>query len=159
VPTTAADAVELLDLLDDIGAEPVVVGGWGVDALAGRVTRVHRDLDVLVRADRVDAAIEACSQLGYEPGVDWLPVRIELDDHGADRHVDLHPAHDGAGGWWQHGLDGARFDYPADVLTAGTIGRWPVTCLTVAKQAELHAGYDPRPEDHHDLAVLGSLAS
>lgn len=158
MPTTAADAVELLDLLDEVGAEPVVAGGWGVDALARRATRDHRDLDLLVRADRLDAAIAACAHLGYEPGVDWLPVRIELDDAATDRHVDLHPAHaDGAGGWWHHGLDGDRFEHPMADLTTGSIAGRPVRCLTATRQRALHAGYDLRPEDRHDLAVLRSL--
>jgi lincosamide nucleotidyltransferase A/C/D/E len=50
VATTEADAAEILGVLG--AAEPRLAGGWGVDALAGRQTREHRDLDVMVPAHR-----------------------------------------------------------------------------------------------------------
>ena len=43
---TAQDAVELLDLIESAGIEVYVDGGWGVDALLGRQTRTHLDLDI-----------------------------------------------------------------------------------------------------------------
>lgn len=155
--TTAADVVELLEVMDSVEASPVVVGGWGVDALVGRATRTHRDLDVLVRADQVDRVVGQLEALGMCRGVDWLPVRVEFSDER--RTVDVHPAHDdGAGGWWQHGLGDDRFEYPASALTWGTIEGRPVRCLTAARQIELHSGYDPRPEDLHDLGLLREIA-
>lgn len=160
MPTVVSDVIALLDRFDESGAGPVVLGGWGVDALAGRSTRVHRDLDVLVRADHLDEVVARCVELGYRRGVEWFPVRVELRDPTADRHVDLHPAHpDGEGGWWQHGLDGTRFDYPAASLTIGSIGGRPVCCPTRDRQLELHSGHEHRPEDRHDVAVRRSLVT
>ena len=72
MPTGAGDVVALLDLFEALGAHPVVLGGWGVDALAGRCTRVHRDLDVLVCADHLERVVEECAELGFVVGVDWL---------------------------------------------------------------------------------------
>jgi len=43
---TAHDAIELLDLIESVGIEVYVDGGWGVDALLGRQTRRHLDLDI-----------------------------------------------------------------------------------------------------------------
>jgi lincosamide nucleotidyltransferase A/C/D/E len=142
--------------MDVADASPVVVGGWGVDALVGRATRPHRDLDVLVRADRIDVVVEQLEALAMCRGIDWLPVRVEFADDR--RTVDLHPAYDdGAGGWWQHGLGDHRFEYPASTLTSGTIAGRIVRCLSAAKQIELHSGYEPRPEDLHDLELLRSI--
>ena len=153
---TEADVHEVLEVLGAAGATARLAGGWGVDALAGRQTREHRDLDVMVPAQRVEAALEALRGCGYAVTTDWLPVRVEVS-HGA-RHVDLHPLHlaaDGRG--WQAGLDDTRFEYPADVWTTGCIAGREVICLTAAKQRELHAGYTHREQDRHDLAVLDGL--
>lgn len=46
--TSVADVHRVLDLLSDADVETWVSGGWGVDALVGRQTRTHRDLDLLV---------------------------------------------------------------------------------------------------------------
>lgn len=154
--TSETDVWPFLDLLEQLDAHPIVIGGWGVDALVGRASRIHRDLDVLVRASLVDAVVGRLHELGYWSATDWLPARLELT--AFDRRIDLHPSHDdGDGGWWQHGLDGARFEYPASVLTTGRIGGRCVRCLTAAKQVELHTGYALRAEDEHDLALLRSM--
>lgn len=42
------DAAALYRALSDAGVSCWVVGGWGVDALLGRQSRPHKDLDVLV---------------------------------------------------------------------------------------------------------------
>jgi lincosamide nucleotidyltransferase A/C/D/E len=158
VPTSVADVEWLLELMRGAGAAPVVAGGWGVDALARVATRTHRDLDVLVEHDVVDTVVARLLDEGFVVTTDWLPVRIELTDASNDRHVDIHPTlADGQGGRWQHGLDGSRYDYPAEALTTGTIGTTEVYCLTAAKQVQLHSGYEPREADRHDLLVLAQL--
>ena len=43
-----ADVVEILSDLRAAGCRVWVAGGWGVDALVGRQTRPHRDLDLAV---------------------------------------------------------------------------------------------------------------
>ena len=48
----ADDVLEILRRLDDAGIEWWIHGGWGDDALLGRETRAHDDLDLAVkRAD------------------------------------------------------------------------------------------------------------
>jgi lincosamide nucleotidyltransferase A/C/D/E len=154
VATTEADAAEILGVLG--AAEPRLAGGWGVDALAGRQTREHRDLDVMVPAHRLEAALEALEGIGFAVTTDWLPVRVEVS-HG-QRHVDLHPLHLAAdGSAWQAGLDGTRFEYPTGAWTTGSIAGRDVLCLTAAHQRALRAGYAHREQDRHDLAVLASL--
>ncbi|HUS42567.1 MAG TPA: hypothetical protein VMY16_07860 [Ilumatobacteraceae bacterium] len=157
--TTQDDVVWLLDVMDGLGITPVLAGGWGVDALAGRQTREHRDLDVLVPESFVAPLVEALIDLSFSISTDWLPVRVELTDERADRHIDIHPAFgDGRQGWWQHGFDGQRFESPQETLTNGTIGGRSVRCFTAAKQLELRQGAPHRPEDLHDIAVLDRLA-
>lgn len=153
---SASEARAVLDALDAVGADPRIAGGWGVDALVGRQTREHRDLDVLVLAPRLEAALEALRGRGFEVTTDWLPVRVEVS--AGDCHVDLHPLNlDGDGSGWQAGLAGTRFEYPAEVWTVGRIDGRAVTCLTAGKQREVHAGYVARAQDRHDLSLLEAL--
>jgi hypothetical protein len=51
---------EVLGVLGDLaeaGCAVWVAGGWGVDALAGRQTRLHRDLDLAVDARNETVAL------------------------------------------------------------------------------------------------------
>ena len=44
----AERVLEILDRLRSHGVTASVDGGWGVDALVGRQTRPHEDLDLVV---------------------------------------------------------------------------------------------------------------
>ena len=81
-----------------------------------------------------------------------------LTDAGNNRHVDVHPVvEDGRLGWWQHGFDGERFEYPTGALANGVIGGRNVRCLAAEKQLELHGGYAPAPQDLADIRLLEQL--
>lgn len=150
------EALRVLDLLTRVGADPWIAGGWGVDALTERQTRVHRDLDVMVRADRLDAVIAALRADGLTVSTDELPVRVELDD--GIRVVDVHPVHDdGAGGWWQAAPDGGRYAYPAGSVVGGLLGGRTVLCASPDLQRRSHEGYPLRDVDRHDLALLDGM--
>jgi lincosamide nucleotidyltransferase A/C/D/E len=131
-------------------------GGWGVDALVGRQTRPHRDLDLAVAAQDESTAVTALAGVGYEVETDWRPVRVELaSPHG---WVDLHPvAFDDSGVGHQAGLDGSSFSYPHDAFSTGVIAGRMVPCLSRIQQVRFHTGYRPRAVDLHDLAQLEAL--
>jgi lincosamide nucleotidyltransferase A/C/D/E len=152
------EVLRVLDALEAIPCRFWVGGGWGVDALVGRQTRLHRDLDLALDADREAEVLAALEALGYVVETDWRPVRVEMAASG-ERWVDLHPVvlgsdDDGV----QAGLDGVVFSYPASARVTGHLGGREVACLSVAKQLEFHSGYEPRPADLHDLALLQDLA-
>jgi len=110
----------ILGTLEATGTRLWVAGGWGVDALVGRQTRAHRDLDLLVDAQRLEECLGLLAARGYAVETDWLPVRVEVvaPERG---WVDVHPvrlAADGCG--VQAGLNGTRFDYPADCFATGS---------------------------------------
>lgn len=155
----ADQVVALLEALDDRRVRHWVGGGWGVDALVGRQTREHRDLDLMVDAQRCDEVVRSLLEDGFVAETDWLPVRLEVA-HPGGRRVDVHPlvlAADGSG--VQEGLDGATFEYPADCFTTGTVAGRRVPCLTAEQQVLFHTGYDPCEQDLHDLALLAALGS
>ncbi|MET8090042.1 aminoglycoside adenylyltransferase [Micromonospora sp. NPDC005220] len=153
-----ADEVHaVLDALAVAGCEAWISGGWGVDALVGRQTRPHRDLDLAIAAEHESAALQALSRLGYVVETDWRPVRVEVVADGRGR-VDLHPLRfDQAGHGHQAGLDGSSFRWPKECFTTGTIAGRPVTCISVDQQLLFHSGYEPRDVDRADLASLRKL--
>jgi len=148
------DVLMVPEALDRAGVRYRLDGGWGVDALHGLCRRAHRDLDLAVDANTFGAARLALEQLGFTPETDWLPVRLELAG-GPGGWVDLHPVRfDTAGHGTQQGLDETTFAYPAADLTTGLIGDRTVPCISKRLQIEFHSGYEPRPQDLHDFALL-----
>lgn len=134
-----------------------LTGGWGVDALVGRQTRPHRDLDLAVDAQRLADALAVLTDLGYVPELDWLPIRVELGAPG-ERWVDVHPvALDERGNGRQAGLYGSRFDYPALDLVEGSVDGYRLPCISADRQRAFHSGYPLRPQDEADLAELDRL--
>jgi Aminoglycoside-2''-adenylyltransferase len=80
------DLGEVLGVLADLtgaGCSVWVAGGWGVDALVGRQTRLHRDLDLALDARNETVALRALERRGYRVESDWRPVRVELVLRGA----------------------------------------------------------------------------
>jgi lincosamide nucleotidyltransferase A/C/D/E len=133
---TAAVALGVICTLDAAGVQALVMGGWGVDALAGRQRRKHRDLDLIVDHRDMDAAMAALRGLGYR---EWYrtPSEIplgDLDPAGEAvslrdpkmRVTELHPA--------------AMRGSPAEVAT-GVIDGHPVRCLSAEQQIRAHVGY------------------
>jgi lincosamide nucleotidyltransferase A/C/D/E len=154
----AADVAAVLDRLEAAGVERWVDGGWGIDALLGRQTRPHSDLDIVVRREALAAAEAALAAAGFshapeeEPG---LPARLVLRDQ-ARRQVDVHPVvFDASGDAWQDLGDGKRGRYRAQGLTGvGRIGGSRVRCITPELQVAHHQGYELSPHERRDLALL-----
>ena len=134
-----------------------LTGGWGVDALVGRQTRAHRDLDLAVDADTFVEAVAVLGTLGYTAETDWLPVRLELAAPGG-RWVDLHPVVvDARGDGRQAGPDGNHFDHPAADRVTGAVEGHALPCLSAARQRIFRSGYPLRRQDEADLAELDRL--
>ncbi|MHA6765331.1 nucleotidyltransferase domain-containing protein [Streptacidiphilus sp. PAMC 29251] len=151
----AEEVLSLLALLRGAGAEVWVGGGWGIDALVGRQTRPHRDLDLMHRQEQEGALVEALAGAGFAETLSWRPVRFVVT-HPAGQEIDCHPlafAPDGSA--VQSSLDpGQPFVYPAECFVTGTIGGVAVPCLSAAQQVYFHQGYDPADHDRQDMAQL-----
>lgn len=144
----------MLDALEAVGIRAGISGGWGVDALLRRETRLHGDLDLGVDADDVDSAIAALEPLGYALSIDERPARVVLKGGGGQ--VDLHPIEwDPSGAGIQTGLAGDVFEYPPGSLDAeGLIAGRTVRCATPDLQFAFHSHYEPREHDRRDMAAL-----
>jgi lincosamide nucleotidyltransferase A/C/D/E len=151
------DVLEILDTLAGAGVRSWLAGGWGVDALAGRRTRDHKDLDLVV--DRADApaagaALRARGFVllpGTVPGAersvpDALMPDREVFRDAAGRTVDVHPVDVGE---WPAGIRPA--------FAAGQVGGRAVDCISPAAQAAAHRGYEVHAAHAGDLALIERL--
>jgi lincosamide nucleotidyltransferase A/C/D/E len=155
---TAAEVVAVIDRLEGGGVDVWVDGGWGIDALLGRQTRPHGDIDLVIGWSDLRCAERALAPLGFTHDTDaapGLPARFVLRD-AEGRQVDVHPVEfDASGHGWQDLGDGRRGRYAAAGLTGvGRIAGRAVRCLTAELQLAHHCGYELPPHERRDLALL-----
>jgi len=142
----------VLDVLDHV-PDAVVDGGWGIDALVGRITRAHDDLDLVVPIARADAIAEALRPVGFTERLDEPPARIVLSTP-YDQRVDLHVVTPSERGMVQEVAGGRRFTYA--LHGEGTILGRTVRCLSAGMQVVTHSQYEPDEQDIADLTLLAS---
>jgi lincosamide nucleotidyltransferase A/C/D/E len=141
---TGTDVLQILDRLDAAGVEWWIDGGWGVDALLGRETRSHDDLDFAVRAEDVERLQAIFPEFRQVDEDQWPSAYVLRDPHG--RQLDFHPLElDEQGNGWQPQHGGGRALWPREALEAtGTIVGREVRCTSPQFQIEAHLyeGYD-----------------
>lgn len=88
---TSRDVVEILGMVERKGIRIWIDGGWAVDALLGRQTRHHADLDIVIEQKNLDAVVEMLRTRGYAPAHrnDTRPWNFALGD-GVRHEVDFH---------------------------------------------------------------------
>lgn len=152
------DVAELHRILDQTGIAIWIDGGWAVDAVAGRQTRSHNDLDIAAEAKALDALRECLAERGYRqtPSTDESKWNFVLEDE-VGRKIDVHVVVlDEQGGVWADAIDGTA--YPAGSLTGeGTIAGTAVRCISAELQLRFKTSYPPRAVDLQDVAVLCGL--
>jgi hypothetical protein len=153
---SSTDVTTVLDALDAAGVEHWLAGGWGVDALLGRQTRRHTDLDVLVPDDpaQVEVARRALCGLHFRevalrPPSVLMPRRIMFANNSGGA-VDVLP------------IDRRRPPFDDDgshdpAFVLGTIDRRVVNCLGANVQLQLHEGFPPPAGARADVAALQRL--
>ena len=152
-----AEVLRVLATVRDVGCQFWLEGGWGVDALLGHQTRPHRDVDIDFDGVHEADVLAALAELGYGVETDWRPTRVELVAPGRGC-VDLHPLLiEASGNARQAAIGGGWHRFPRAYFTTGSLGGFPVPCITAAAQRRFHSGYPLRDLDRHDLALLESL--
>lgn len=157
IETSLEEVLAVLQALNASGCRYWLEGGWGVDALAGRQTRTHRDVDIDIDAACEGAALSVLNEMGYVIETDWRPNRVELAATGRG-WVDLHPLLvDEDGSARQAALGGGFHLLPASYFVVGSLAGLTIPCVSVAAQRLFHSGYPPRDVDAHDLRLLEEL--
>lgn len=149
------DVLEIIHRLEEAGVKVWLDGGWGVDALLGRQTRPHDDVDVVIAFDQVPLAEEILRGAGYVVTEDERPTRFVMCA-SQERGVDFHPViFDQQGDGLQRLPDGTDFHYPCEgFLGRGSVGGQTVRCITAEAQVLCHLGYEPDEKDVHDMLQL-----
>ncbi|MCU0280566.1 MAG: hypothetical protein MUE66_01775, partial [Acidimicrobiia bacterium] len=86
---TAADVLQVVGLLKGAAVRFWLDGGWGIDALIGRQTREHDDLDLALAAGDRAAFETTVGRVGFREAyrdLDFNPVYADP----AGRRVDVH---------------------------------------------------------------------
>ncbi len=165
---SAEQAQSIYRLLDQFGVRCWVMGGWGVDALLGRVTREHKDLDLLVHMADLPRYADVVRSQGFDRSLEWSESQaIEVDTmpfdsafvdaHPDGREIDVHVidvAHDG--GVVQFHTD--PWPLPPDTVSGvGTIAGATVRCVSRTAQTAMHTGYDLPEKHREDVRLLQNM--
>lgn len=152
------DVVNIYRELERAGVAVWIDGGWAIDALVGRQTRGHKDLDVAVEANSVPAFREVLTQRRYRPDEsaepsEWNFVLIDEQGRKIDVHIVILDEHTGVLGAPLGGVP-----YPAGSLTGeGVIAGEIVRCVNAEFMLQFKTSYPPRDIDRMDVAELCAL--
>jgi len=147
---TANDVIDLYANLENLDIKVWVDGGWGVDALLGKQTRFHEDLDIAVEAKHVPRLREFLKAKGYEQSKEDSEWNFVLRDRNG-REIDVHS--------FTFDEEGNVFEgipYPTGSLTGtGTIEGKPVRCIAPEWVVKLHSsGYTLQEKDFKDVFAV-----
>ena len=150
-PMNARDTADLIRFLEGNGIEVYVDGGWAVDALLGKQTRDHDDLDVAVPHKYVSRLRALLADRGFveQPRPDSWECNFVLADASGCR-LDVH----------SYTLDDAGNNvfgvpYIAEHLKGvGLIEDYPVRCISPEWLVKFHTGYEIDENDRHDVRLL-----
>jgi lincosamide nucleotidyltransferase A/C/D/E len=170
------DVVDLYLALRHEGVQVWVDGGWGVDALLERRTRLHKDFDAIVAFDdlpivtavladrafalklvweenRWVAHTESVRLIGREEPYRSVATAFVLSDP-VGREIDIHTVRfdevgRGVPAW------NSDFIFPVEAFDGlGVVEGVSVRCLSAEIQMRTHTGYELQPKDIHDLRLL-----
>ncbi len=176
------DAVQVSNLLYDSDLRHWLLGGWGVDALLGKPSRIHGDLDLLVPKSELVDVERLLRSRAWVSLAQWearrrkrtrdratgelvrpaarltAPTHIVSLVDKLGRRVDLHPLDIRSRVAVETLVDGQRYEYPEPWLEGlGQILGQTVNCLTAEAQLARHSGYGARriaDEQRRDIALL-----
>ena len=154
--TKAEDVIKLFELLGSEGIEAWLDGGWGVDALLGRQTRPHADVDIVIQEKDVPRLRSLLEERGYldverDDTSLWNFVLGDAQGHEVDVHAIVLDRH--GNGIYGPAERGVMF--PAASLTGkGHINEYSVKCISPEYVVKFHSGYELKEKDFQDVSAL-----
>jgi len=175
-PAAAEDVIGLYSGLRAEGVRVWVDGGWGIDVLLGRQTRLHKDFDAIAAFKDLPALTHFLGGRGFALKLIWEENRwapsseplaligrqrpaveaataFVLED-GSRREVDFHVVRFDEHGHGVPAWDSDLIFPPEAFAGVGTIGGTRVRCLSAEMQMRTHTGYALKESDIHDLRLL-----
>lgn len=152
-------------LLEQNGVRCWVMGGWGGDALLGRVTRAHKDLDLLVQVSDLPRYSAIVQNHGFDRKLEWSeshPIEVDgvhfdsafVDAHRDGREIDVHVIDvDDEGAVVQFHKD--PWPLPPDTVSGmGIVEDLTVRCVSRAAQLAMHSSYELPERHREDVRLL-----
>lgn len=148
---TADDILILYQWFAKNGITIWIDGGWCIDALLGRQTREHPDLDIAVHRKDNRQLRELLESKGYHEerrndSAEWMYVMKNTDG----KQVDVHA--------FEYDNDGNNtygIEYPYGSLTGkGTINGHSVNCIAPEWMFKFKTAYEPQEKDLKDAQAL-----
>jgi lincosamide nucleotidyltransferase A/C/D/E len=147
----AEDVIDFLELCAENDIEIIIDGGWGVDALLGKQTRLHGDLDIALQHKYVLLLRQLLQAKGYKdiPGDDTKEFNFVMGDNRG-HEIDFHSyTFDNQG----NNIFGIK--YPRESLTGiGKINGYSVKCISPEWMVKFHMGYKFDEDDYRDVLAL-----
>ena len=146
------DAAAILNLATEHGIKVFLDGGWGVDALIGRETRMHNDIDLFIEDADYHRFVEILKDRGFSEVIEeYTTENHTVWKDGKDRIVDLHRF-----SYVQNDMISYEGElFPQTVFSGrGTIGNSAVDCIEPQSQVMFHLGYEHDENDAHDVMLL-----
>ncbi len=148
----ANDVIELYNLLEENGIEVWIDGGWGIDALLGRQTRQHKDLDIAIYHKDKPKLRKLLKDRGYtdvasDDRSDWNFVL-----GNGESEIDVHTFIFDDNG---NNIYGTA--YPkASLSGTGVINGESIQCIPPEWVVTLHAQakYEPKEKDIQDVNAV-----
>lgn len=132
MPVSGDQLIELLDLLARIEFEIWVDGGWAVDVLVGRQTRLHDDLDIAIESRFVERARSLLESVDFRAVArDDMSAWNFVLGHEDGRSVDFHMIVLDSDGNGRYGPPENAEMYPAAALAGRSeLGGRSVRCIS-----------------------------
>jgi lincosamide nucleotidyltransferase A/C/D/E len=154
---TGKDVSDLVRFLEASRTEVWLDGGWAVDALVGRQTRQHDDVDIVVRESDLPVLLPLLSERGYVRVERGRPFNFGMRDADG-RKIDVHTVvfdAEGNGLYGPPSAGGQQEMYRAGALTgSGIVDGQRVRTVTPGALMTYYAGYPITPTDLHDVRQL-----
>jgi len=153
---TSADVIEIYSALVGLGIQIWIDGGWGVDALLGKQTRPHKDLDIALEDQHLLRFEQFLESRGYHRAKREIerPFNFVLADDGG-REIDVHVISLDENGNGIYGPPENGLMYPAGSLTGtGTISGCAVICISPQWMVKFHSGYELTEKDYRDVSAI-----
>ncbi len=145
------DVLKIYDHLLKNDVEVWIDGGWCVDALLGKQTREHPDLDIAVDHKNSAKIKKVLSDLGFkdDPRNDTTDWNYAMRDKNGQL-IDIHVFEYDSKGNNVYGIE-----YPNGSLTGtGKIGGSKVKCLAAKYMFKFKTAYSPKQKDILDVQAL-----
>lgn len=150
---TSDMVVDLYNWFKDNDIAIWIDGGWGVDALLGKQTREHADLDIAVHRKDNAKLRQLLEGNGYKEELRFDSSEfMYVMKNEAGQSVDVHAFEFDENGNHIYGIE-----YPFGSLSGtGVIDGREVKCIPPKFMFQFKTGYEPREVDLHDVRALSA---